>query len=101
MTGTVAEAATLVLFVVILLATFVVPMRTDYVEALGKLKKGHVVPFSCQARTVVLALELAVGILPVLSFSCAAGHGSPNVAIRSMPQTNKTRFSSIFGSRSA
>jgi uncharacterized membrane protein YpjA len=37
---TVPEAATLVLFVVILLATFVVPMRTDYVEALGKLKEG-------------------------------------------------------------
>lgn len=100
MTGTVAEAATLVLFVVILLATFVVPMRTDYVEALGT-EKGPRSPFSGQARTVVLALELAVGILPVLSFSCAAGHGSPNVAIRSMPQTNKTRFSSIFGSRSA
>jgi hypothetical protein len=95
----VAEAATLVLFVVIQLATFVVPMRTDYVEALGKLKKGHVALF--QAKPAVLALELAVGILPVLSFSSAAGHGSPNVAIRSMPQTNKTRFSSIFGSRSA
>ena len=31
----------------------------------------------------------------------ASGHGSPNVAIRSMPHTNSTRFSSIFGSRRA
>jgi hypothetical protein len=30
-----------------------------------------------------------------------AYHGSPNVAIRSMPHTNSTRFSSIFGSRRA
>ena len=29
----------------------------------------------------------------------AACHGSPNVAIRSIPHTNSTRFSSIFGSR--
>jgi hypothetical protein len=39
---TVAEAATLVLFVVILLATFVVPMRTDYVEALFTDKGGRI-----------------------------------------------------------
>jgi hypothetical protein len=28
-------------------------------------------------------------------------YGTPNVAIRSIPQKNSTRFSSIFGSRSA
>ena len=46
-----AEAATLVLFVVILLATFVVPMQTDYVEALGKLKKGHVALFHAKSES--------------------------------------------------
>jgi len=37
-------------------------------------------------------VELVFGILLVLPFSSVAGHGSPNVAIRSMPQTNKTHL---------
>lgn len=40
-------------------------------------------------------------LLPASFYGWPTAHqGSPNVAIRSMPQTNKTRFSSIAGSRS-
>jgi hypothetical protein len=46
------------------------------------------------SRSVMLAIGHSVKV-------SAAGQGSPNVAIRSMPHTNNTRFSSIFGSRRA
>ena len=81
-----AEAATLVLFVVILLATFVVPMRTDYVEALGKLKKGHVALFQAKPAPSCLLSSSP-------SASCrSCPFLAPQVTVRRTWQSDKLRF---------
>src|SRR6185295_10452458 len=70
----------------ILLATSVVPMRTDYVEALGKLKKGHVA--LCQAKPAPSCL-----LSSSPSASCrSCPFLAPQVTVRRTWQSDKLRF---------